>query len=618
MARKKYAVESTRRKRVERTLLVLSFLGALTRHAGAEGRATSNTSAASTATSSVSAQVSPAPGTQDAAGAVVPPTLTSSDLPYPQGAHGNATVTLVMTVNADGTVRSARASSGEEPFASAAAQAALFFRFEPATRRGTPVAAVVRIEATFTDPATANPAPSDLGPAESGILPPFGVAPAPAAPVAPRIVEVTVNGEKPAPNVSTFTRAEVRQLPGAFGDPFRAIEAMPGVTPMVSGLPFFYVRGAPPGNVGYFVDGVRVPYLYHVALGPSVVHPGLVDHVDLYPGGYPARYGRFAGGIVAGETTAPRTDFHGEANLRVFDVGALVETGFANDKGTALIGGRYSYTAGIVSLLAPGTVLDYRDYEARVSYDLTPKDRVSIFSFGSYDLLGQRSNDFLRIAFGAEFYRVDMRYDHALDGGGNVRTAVTLGVDRTLAAETIDVQDRMIGVRTELKRPISDDALLRAGVDATADAYDANIVHTQQSFGDTGSTQIASLSAAFTPRTDIALGAYTDVVFHLGPRIEVTPGLRVDFFGSGGATAVGVDPRLSARLAVTDHFRLLHAYGVSHQPPSFVAPIPGLTPAEPRGRSAAHILRERRRRRRPGRGHHRERDRLREPLLQHE
>lgn len=35
-----------------------------------------------------------------------------------------------------------------------------------------------------------------------------------------------------------ISQAEVRQLPGAFGDPFRAIEALPGVTPIVSGLPF--------------------------------------------------------------------------------------------------------------------------------------------------------------------------------------------------------------------------------------------------------------------------------------------------------------------------------------------------------------------------------------------
>ncbi|MEI9949386.1 MAG: hypothetical protein WDO74_10485 [Pseudomonadota bacterium] len=32
-------------------------------------------------------------------------------------------------------------------------------------------------------------------------------------------------------------------------------------------LPFFFVRGAPPGNVGYFLDGIRVPLLFHIALG---------------------------------------------------------------------------------------------------------------------------------------------------------------------------------------------------------------------------------------------------------------------------------------------------------------------------------------------------------------
>ena len=67
------------------------------------------------------------------------------------------------------------------------------------------------------------------------------------------------------PRATTLSRAEVRQLPGAFGDPFRAIEALPGVTPIVSGVPFLYVRGAAPGNVGYFLDGIRLPLLYHLA-----------------------------------------------------------------------------------------------------------------------------------------------------------------------------------------------------------------------------------------------------------------------------------------------------------------------------------------------------------------
>src|SRR4051812_37876609 len=77
--------------------------------------------------------------------------------------------------------------------------------------------------------------------------------------------DVMVRGQRGAPGSDaseSLARAEVRQLPGAFGDPFRAVEAMPGMTPVISGLPYFYVRGAPPGNVGYYFDGVRVPYLF--------------------------------------------------------------------------------------------------------------------------------------------------------------------------------------------------------------------------------------------------------------------------------------------------------------------------------------------------------------------
>jgi outer membrane receptor protein involved in Fe transport len=221
-----------------------------------------------------------------------------------------------------------------------------------------------------------------------------------------------VRGERHPPGVTTLTRVEVRQLPGAFGDPFRAIEALPGVTPIVSGIPFFYVRGAPPGNVGYFLDGIRVPYLYHVALGPAVIHPGMVERVDLYPGGFPAQFGRYSGGIVAAETTAPTPELHGEGNVRLFDLGALAETGFADGKGTALLAGRYSYTAGLLSVIAKDVTVGYRDYEARVTYDATPDDRFTLFTFGAFDLLGQTQNNIFNLLFASEFYRLDLRHDH--------------------------------------------------------------------------------------------------------------------------------------------------------------------------------------------------------------
>jgi TonB family protein len=226
--------------------------------------------------------------------AIVPPLLQFAPaIPYPAGATGDAVVVLALTVNPAGAVRAVKVIEGDEPFVAAAVRAAPEFRFSPATRAGQAVAATIRFEVTFRAP-VAEPEAAPV-PAAATAAPPQekpGPAGAPAPAAAP--VEVVVHGKRTSPMAVSMTRAEVRQLPGAFGDPFRAMEAMPGVTPIASGLPYFYVRGAPPGNVGYFLDGVRVPYLYHVGLGPSVVHPAMVESVELYPGGYPARFGRFA------------------------------------------------------------------------------------------------------------------------------------------------------------------------------------------------------------------------------------------------------------------------------------------------------------------------------------
>ena len=60
---------------------------------------------------------------------------------YPEGAEGDASVTLVLTIGKDGQVQLAEVETGAEPFASAAKEAAASWRFEPATREGRPVAA---------------------------------------------------------------------------------------------------------------------------------------------------------------------------------------------------------------------------------------------------------------------------------------------------------------------------------------------------------------------------------------------------------------------------------------------------------------------------------------------
>jgi hypothetical protein len=384
---------------------------------------------------------------------------------------------------------------------------------------------------------------------------------------------VTVPGKRLEPGVSSFSRAEVRQLPGAFGDPFRALEALPGVTPVFSGLPYFYVRGAPPGNVGYFLDDIEVPLLYHFALGPSVVNPAMVDRVDLFPGAYPARYGRFAGAILAAKTLPPEHRFHGETTIRIFDAGGVVEAPFAERRGAALVGGRYSYTALALSLLAPGVDLQYWDYQARVAFAVGRHDTLTLFGFGSYDYLGQRGET----GFSTQFHRVSLRADHAVSKNTDVRVSAAVGLDRTATGDLFGVRDRSGALRTDIDHRVSRTAELRVGSDITLDAYDIRLNPNSTSSDTSDPTSRATGETLFPTRLDTASGLWADVVLKPEPGVSVTPGLRFDYYSSNGFATVGVDPRISTRIELSRRLSVVHTLGLAHQPPSFIVPIPGFS-----------------------------------------
>jgi TonB family protein len=363
---------------------------------------------------------------------IVPPkALSDLSADYPAQGRGDATVVVNVTVEIDGSVSHVAANQANEPFSSQAVNAAQAWRFQPATRKGVPVRARIRVRIDFHPPVP--DVPDAAGGQQAGRAEADEASEPRSShrPRAARPVEIEVRGVKMDPSrTASLSRAEVRQIPGAFGDPFRAIEIMPGVTPIVSGLPFFFVRGAPPGDVGYFLDGIRLPLLFHIGVGPSVVHPALIDRVDLYPGGYPARYGRFSGGIVSGETTLPANELHGEYNVRFFDAGGLLELPFADHRGELLLSGRHAFTAALFSLVSPRTKLDYWDYQARASYAVTPKDTLSVLSLGSYDFLGERTATRVIPLFGTEFHRLDARYDRTLSQTGKLRLALSAGLDR--------------------------------------------------------------------------------------------------------------------------------------------------------------------------------------------
>jgi TonB family protein len=544
---------------------------------------------------------------------IVMPVARATPLGYPEGANGEASVVLELTLSREGTVTDAKAVEGDEPFASAAVTAARAWTFEPATRDGAPIPARIRFLVQFKPPVTepepaSEPEPAPAGATDAG-KEPAGAAKKPSEPS----YEIVVLGDKP-PIRHELGKAEVARMPGAFGDAYRAIEALPGVVPIVSGLPYFYVRGAPPGNVGYFFDGIPVPFLYHFAAGPGIFQPAFVDQVDLYPGAYPVRYGRFAGAIVAGEMAPPGYKLRGEWKLRLVDSGAMVEAPLFGGRGSLMLGGRFSYTGVVLSLIVPEVSVGYWDYQARVRYDLSSKDSVELFAFGSGDYVTNTEQQFTTDSTGrsvqvarkdtivdVNFHRLDLRWDHRLDQG-NWRNALMLGRDRTgLDNGNVDVYDYMVGLRSEYQQQLEPKLRLRAGGDVLFE-------NLQQEIRDQGSSDSDSIPSqpdtvpgappmppppmraeddgndedgfAFTPkRNDFTAGLYADVVWDVAPRVRIVPGVRFDLFVSGSEMALGFDPRLTAEYQLSKKVKVVHGLALVHQAPSFIAPVPGFKPS---------------------------------------
>ena len=510
---------------------------------------------------------------------VVPPKLLGSpSVDYPPGLQGRSSVVLVLTVDQQGRVAEA-STPDESPFGALAVAATRTWRFAPAVRGDRAVASKIRVTVDFVPPSR-----------EAGVsqLKRQGSAPPPSA------VEVRVEGIRPH-HPHQLSRDDVNFLPGAFGDPFRAVEALPGVTPVFSGLPYFYVRGAPPGNVGYVFDSVPVPLLYHVFAGPAVLHPALVDDVQLHSGAYPAKYGRFAGGMVVGALREPEYEARAHLSARLVDAGGLVEVPFAQRQGVVQAAGRYSFTSPVLSLIVPEVTLRYWDYQSRASYTIDRHNRVELFVFGAGDYFAEEREELGRTLVLADFafHRLDLRWDHDFDAPGGparLRHALTFGLDDTRTLDEVFIGARHVRIRQELDLPLDLKLLIRAGADVALSWSEFEFNHILPSTGATFSSEPTPSRVPGTTantrgfslsgkRRDTIAGGYAELVFQVERWLSVTPGLRVDLFFSGDDFAPAFEPRVTTRFQLTPKLRAVHSLGLAHQLPSYVVPLPGLQPA---------------------------------------
>ena len=401
--------------------------------------------------------------------------------------------------------------------------------------------------------------------------------------------EIVVVGEQRREEVSRITLRgkEITQIPGTFGDPFRVVQTLPGVASVASLLPFPIVRGASPSSTGFLLDGTRIPLLYHLLAGPSVIHPEFIDEIQFYPGGAPAVYGGYTGGIIDGRTARARADEH----LLDFDANLLQVGGFVREPvkplgATVTVAGLYGYPGFLLSLATKQVSLSYWDYQLRLDGG-NARDGWTVFFFGANDELDtpaanappNASNPPLAPSLILGFHRVDLRYHRTL-GRLEATLRAVLGYDRTYSQGT-DFSVWLAEPSLTLRWKQGDRFTLSGG-------FEGQFHDVKQ--GATAMAGANPLSAITAALNKFYVGAaYVDALWRPTPRLLIRPGMRADVYDDGTVRKSDADPRLTVRYKLGDRellgvppgsddsaIWLKASTGIYHQPPRFVLPLPGL------------------------------------------
>jgi len=407
--------------------------------------------------------------------------------------------------------------------------------------------------------------------------------------------------------VSTKVDADqARRVAGTSGDVLKIVENLPGVARATAGSGAVVVWGAAPEDTRVYVDGMRIPLLYHFGGFRSVIHSDFVRSVELIPGGYGAQYGRGLGGLVKVDTRDPASDrLHGSAGVDLIDASAAATGPLAKNVSAAIAGRRSHLDAVLNEVTSRDTsaffpIPKYYDGQARVRYQPQKRTFVELGGMISSDEVSRTVSN-ADPAYRKEenkslsFQRIYLRYETETADGGKVSAMPWLGWDRSRLTgrfggtpTVLEVDTRDYGFRASYRGRVAPFLTTEIGLDLEAAMHSARRVGSvtappregdSRVFGQPPSDQInldtwetASGSAAPYVEGDFSL---------LQDKLHIVPGLRLEpqftsvskrvptegvFAPQGVYTSdTALEPRLAVRYAMSSRVTFKAAFGQYRQ-----------------------------------------------------
>ncbi|MFQ3576831.1 MAG: TonB-dependent receptor plug domain-containing protein, partial [Cytophagales bacterium] len=360
-------------------------------------------------------------------------------------------------------------------------------------------------------------------------------------------------------SVETITAKDIKNIPALLGeiDVLRVLQLKPGIQNAGEGSSGLYVRGGGPDQNLMLLDEAQVYNANHLFGFFSVFNSDAVESIDVYKGGFPAKYGgKLSSVIDVRLKNGNKEKFSGTGGIGLISSRLTLETPLQKGKSSLMLAGRRTY----IELLTeryndlnrnnpkfnPIPMYYFYDLNAKADYFISDKDKIFINSYYGRDVFRFRRG----------FFSINF------DWGNTANTVKWLRTwNKKLTSSTSFVYSKY---DYRIRNAFGDFGFsLRSSVDdlGLKSDWEYNLSNeTKMSFGvyvmshsfvigqlNAGSSRDSLSLSAGKSISNIEQGAYANLEHDLTARWKVNVGLRLSSAYNSGVFYGFPEPRFSIR-----------------------------------------------------------------------
>jgi CarboxypepD_reg-like domain/TonB-dependent Receptor Plug Domain len=380
-----------------------------------------------------------------------------------------------------------------------------------------------------------------------------------------QLQEVVVSADKyqplqrvatPQMSVERVTMKEAQLLPAIFGevDIIKVLQLKPGIKNGGEGTAGIYVRGGGIDQNLFLIDGVPVYNPSHLLGFFSVLNQDAVNEVEVYKGGFPARYGGRLSSVLDVKMNNGRADkIRVQGGVGLISSRISIDGPIKKDKHSFILSARRTY-ANLVTGLFNKTLPDslqipayyFYDINGKANFELSAKDNLSVNFYYGKDFFEQgRTNFSSRLQWGNT--AISSEWKRQVTEKLNLSTAIFYAGYQYRINNRFGVNSVSVGSDI-YDKSIKSDISFRASASSTLQAGLQLINHRFQ-VGKFGiSTNFTDLSVGNAVSGN-EMSAYVLQDKAFSPKLRINYGLRYSAFQQQNSWYHGAEPRVAIRFS---------------------------------------------------------------------